>query len=295
MKIRPVHSVRRSSRLCSLIVLAAVSMSAAISLAQDTVYTLTITDRSPVAGSATPTESFILTAPLTSPTAVLILLPGGSGEIQLTPSGSDGTLDINSSNFLVRSRWTFAANNFYVITLDAATDFYLLTNGLVDEQGSPQHVLDVLQVITWARTTYPGLPVWLVGTSRGTAGAFVAAAYSPSAGGPNGLVFTDPVNILGDADSLQPGTSAPFPLNLAAITVPTLIVQNLSQACQVSQTSQNAVVKSDLTSAPIASVLSVAGGLPALDSNPCHALTYHGFFGIEVPTVELISLWIKVF
>jgi len=250
----------------------------------DVVQTLTVT-RPPVTGPTPVTQSFIVTAPPGTPTAVVILLPGGDGNIQLTPAGSDGTLDINSNNFLVRSRWLFAGHGFYTITLNSASDFQLLPDGLKDEQGSAAHVTDVLQVIAWARTAEPGLPVWLVGTSRGTAGAFVAAQYGPGLGGPDGLVFTSPVNSSTDPDSL-------LAANLSAITVPVLLLGDSGDSCASTLPAGNATVKGALASSPkVHNEILPSGDLvPLTDS--CNALSDHGFFGLEDKAVRRIAVWI---
>ena len=271
--------------LGSLAVFAACLLFAVAAFAQvDVVQTLTVS-RAPVAGLPPVTQSFIVTAPATPATNIVILLPGGDGNIQLTPSGSDGTLEINSNNFLVRSRWLFAGEGFYVITLNSATDFQLLPNGLKGEQSSAAHIADVLQVIAWARAAVPGKPVWLVGTSRGTAGAFVAAQYSPASGGPDGLVFTSPVNVVSDPDSV-------LSANLANITVPVLILSNKDDTCADTPPASDVTVKKGLTSSPKASVEMVSGGLTPL-TDVCNALSDHGFFGIEDKVVKKIALWIE--
>lgn len=286
---------------CLLVLAVGLLLGLQCSAQTDQIYTLP-TLRPPLPAYTGPlpvTESFILTSPLPiisstviPPAGVLILLPGGNGDIQLTPFapsatvGSDGTLDINSSNFLVRSRWLFAAQHFVVITLDAATDF-IATTGLKGQQGNPAHVADVVQVIQWARTTYPGLKVWLVGTSRGTAGAWVASMNAPPTG-PDGLVFSSPVNVISDPDGLPNAT-------LARITVPTLLVNNLKSACSVALPAADVTVATMLTGSPEVGNFNVDGGYPPLTSDTCGALSYHGYFGIEPITVLLISDWIKVF
>lgn len=268
-----------------------IGLLAATSFAQDSVQTLTVT-RPPVAGSPPVMQSFIVTTPVpgisVTTTAVLILLPGGDGNIQLTPVGSsDGTLTINSNNFLVRSRWLFAAQGFHVLTLDSATDFQLLPGGLTGQQGNTSHITDVLQVIAYARSTYPGLPVWLVGTSRGTAGAFVAGLYNPPAGGPDGVVFTSPINVTGDPDSLL---SAP----LATITVPTQIVGDTADTCPVTLPSGNPAVKKLLTGTPVKAVATISGGATFMPlTTNCNGLSPHGFFGIEPATVQKIATWVN--
>jgi len=315
---------RRSVRLgpvciCSLYLLATVSLLAAASFAQiteDSVVTLTVT-RAPVGGAIPPIyQSFIVSPPpggIGAATAVLILLPGRTGNIQLTPAsivttlpGSDGTLAVNSGNFVVRSRWLFAAEGFVVLTLNSATDFQQISTGLEGEQGSFAHVTDVLQVISYARSI-PGLPantpVWLVGTSLGNAGAWVAGGVpcsspaippNPPPVGPDGLVFTSPVNtavsvsgcvVTGDVDSLL---AAP----LANITVPTLLFNNKMSTCASALYSGDTAVYKALIGAPAKANQNInIAGFPAL-STDCEALSPHGYFGIEPTVVTRISSWI---
>jgi hypothetical protein len=288
----------------ALILIAILSVSAKAEQVVDYVYTLTVARAALPSwtGPLPPTQSFILTpaavVPLSSvgpgPSAVVILLAGSDGNIQLTPASSpgpsDGTLAINSSNFLVRSRWLFGGQGFVVITLDSATDFQA-AGGLTDQQGNPLHVDDVLQVIAWARTNYPGIPVWVIGTSRGTAGAFVAAGNPPpSLGGvgPDGLVFSSAINSPTDPDSLYMAT-------LSSIVVPTLLVNNLDNTCPGTLVSGDLAVKKALKGAPKSALLNIGGGLFTALSTNCNALSPHGYFGVEPTTVRLISEWIKLY
>jgi hypothetical protein len=315
------HLARRGHLLVrSLLVFAFVLLLGVPCHAQmtDSVCTLTVTRTGVVFGytGPTPTQSFIVTVPppvisttVIPPRAVLILLPGGDGNINLTPipptlSSSttcppgltDGTLHINSNNFLVRSRWLFAGRNYIVVTLDSATDFQFVTPpGLTGNQGNPLHIADVVQVIAWARATYPGLKVWLVGTSRGTAGAWVASMNAPPIG-PDGLVFTSPVNsgvvppaTTPDPDSLQNPTA-----NVAAITIPTMILSNDSDACAVSAPSNDATVAALFTSTKV-KVVNITGGVGfnPLSTDPCDALTFHGFFARERLAVLATTDFIK--
>ena len=251
----------------------------------DVVQTLLLS-RAPVSNPAPPvlSESFIVT-PTPNPTAIAILLPGGAGLIGLAPNGTGGgTLDVNSHGFLVRSRYLFAGHNLDVITLDAATDFYLLPDGLADQQGSAAHISDILAVIAWARSKAPGLPVWIVGTSRGTGGAFVAGLYSPAQGGPDGLVLAASVNDANDPDSL-------LTVNLTGITVPVLLINDAGSTCSLATTAGEKPVLKALKHSPRKGIESVASGkLTALTDN-CSALSDHGFFGIEDTTVNDIAVW----
>ncbi len=289
----------------SLFLLAAVSLLATLSFAQtteDSVMTLTVT-RPPVTGTAPVTQSLIQSPPpggTAAATAVLILLAGRDGNIQLTPNPAvpgDGTLDVNEGNFLVRSRWDFASQGFLVLTLDSASDFQQLPNGLIGQQGNPAHITDVLQVISYGRSI-PGLPagtpVWVVGTSRGTAGAWVAGQNPPPVG-PDGVVFTSPINTAvtisggvvtsGDPDSLL---AAP----LANITVPTLLFNNKMSTCAGALASGDPAVLKALTGTTVKANQNVNNaGFPALSTN-CEALSPHGYFGIEPDVVTKVSNWI---
>ncbi len=254
--------------------------------AQDVVETLLLT-RKAVSNPPPPvlSESFIVTA-TPAPTAIAILLPGGGGLIGLVPNGTGGgTLDVNSKNFVVRSRSLFAGHNLDTITLDAATDFYLLPDGLAGEEGSAAHVSDILEVIAWARSKAPGLPVWIVGTSRGTGGAFVAGLYSPVQGGPDGLVLAASVNDTNDPDSV-------LVANLADITVPVLLINDAGSTCSIATTAGEKPVLKALKKSPRKSIESVPSGkLTALTDN-CDALSDHGFFGAEDTAVSDIAVWI---
>jgi len=269
----------------TLTLLAAILLFGATALAQDVVQTLPLS-RTPVSNPppAVLSESFIVTV-TPAPTAIVILLPGGAGLIQLAPTGAgDGMLDVNSHNFVVRSRSLFAGHNLDTITLDAATDFYLLPEGLAGQEGSAAHVSDILEVISWARSEVPGLPVWIVGTSRGTGGAFVAGSYSPAQGGPDGLVFAASVNDSNDPDSL-------LMANLANITVPVLLINDAGSACSIARIAGQPPVLKALKQSPRKGAERVpSGGLTALTGN-CDALSDHGFFGIEDTAVRDIAVW----
>jgi hypothetical protein len=229
-------------------------------------------------------ESFIVT-PTPNPTAIVILLPGGGGIIRLVPNGAGGgTLDVNSHNFVVRSRYLFAGHNLDVITLDAATDFYLLPDGLANQQGSAAHISDILTVIAWARSAKPGLPVWIVGTSRGTGGAFVAGLYSPAQGGPDGLVLAASVNDTNDPDSL-------LMVNLAGITVPVLLINDAGSTCSLATTAGEKPILKALKNSPRKGIESVPSGKLTPLTDNCSGLSDHGFFGIEGTAVSDIALW----
>ena len=61
-----------------------------------------------------------------------------------------------------------------------------------------------------------------------------------------------------------------------------------ADACILTPPNQAARLRTALTKAPKANILTMKGGAPPTDPNPCEAHTPHGFLGIEKDTVQSI-------
>ena len=98
--------------------------------------------------------------------AAVILFAGGDGGLTLE---ADGRIPKLSGNFLLRSRQMFVDQGLTTVVIDAPSDRqsppYL--SGFRQTDG---HVADVKAVIAWLRQQSK-IPVWLIGTSRGTQSA----------------------------------------------------------------------------------------------------------------------------
>src|SRR5579871_4668576 len=103
------------------------------------------------------TERMILIAPADAK-AVVVLLAGSHGGLQITP---EGAMRWGEGNFLVRSRELFAREHLAVAVLDAPSD-HMAPRFLEYFRQTPEHVADLKAVIAWLRET-TRLPVWLVG------------------------------------------------------------------------------------------------------------------------------------
>jgi hypothetical protein len=133
------------------------------------------------------TQRFVYLAP-DQPKAAVILLAGGHGGLQI--SGSDG-FKWGKGNFLVRSRQLFASQGLAVAVVDAPSDRQE-PPFLSGFRQTNEHVEDIKAVIGWIKQSK--LPVWLVGTSRGTqSAAYIATQLPVAAGGPDGLVLTSTI------------------------------------------------------------------------------------------------------
>ena len=213
--------------------------------------------------------------------AAAILFAGGAGFVGIAPNGRIA----NGENFLVRTRALFADAGIAVAVLDAPSDRqrepYL--NGF---RQTPEHVADVRAVIAWMRATTQ-LPVWLIGTSRGTQSVAFAATQLPNAaaGGPDGIVLTSTILVGANAQD-----RAVPQMPLARIAVPVLVVHHVHDGCAQCPFADTARLMPSFTGTPRSELIALDGGSSTGD--PCQARAYHGFNGIESDAVHRIAAWI---
>lgn len=223
-------------------------------------------------------QRFLLLQPANARAAV-ILFAGGDGGIRIA---SDGTIG-RSGNFLVRSRALFAAHGLAVAVIDAPSDRQSPPY-LDHDRQTPEHVADVKAAIAWLRSELT-LPVWLVGTSRGTLSAAHVATQLPAAdGGPDGLVLTSSV--------LMDRRARPLPgMALERIAVPVLVTHHRRDSCRVCLFADLPRLTDRLKHLKKTETLLFDGGENTGD--PCGPRAYHGYNGIEGDVVARIAAWIN--
>jgi pimeloyl-ACP methyl ester carboxylesterase len=212
--------------------------------------------------------------------AAVVLFAGGHGGLQISP---EGRLAWGAGNFLVRSRQMFASHRLTVAVVDAPSDRqnppYL---GGFRQTG--EHTVDIKAVIAWLKQ-HADVPVWLVGTSRGTqSAAFIATELPATAGGPDGIVLT--ATILTD----KPGNCPVPAMPLGEIKVPTLVVHHKQDGCALCRYGDLPKLMDKLSAVPRKELFTFEGGTNQGD--PCEAKAYHGFNGIEREVVAKIAEWI---
>jgi hypothetical protein len=235
-------------------------------------------------------------APIT-PQAVLMLFTGGDGRLNLAP----GQINTGSTNFVVRTRYHFAAEGYVVAVVDAPSDFLAHNHpdttdaaGFLHGSGLRGHRLpnrlhgdkylqDLGAVIGDLHNRYPNMPLWAVGTSRGTISAAVAAANAVPR--PDGIVLTSPLtgpSAVGDLQSV----------NVESIAVPALIVAHREDGCAVTRPDDSRDLRRRFVSSPRVRLHVFHGGSAPL-SEPCDPLSGHGYFGIEQQVIEAVTRWIE--
>lgn len=207
------------------------------------------------------------------PQAAALLFIGGGGHIRLRME--DGQARFGAQNFLPRSRMEFIRNGILPVIMDNPTDQQGVS-GMSDEfrQGGT-HAADVRAVLAEVRRRYPGLPLFVVGTSRST----LSAAHLGRVLGDEiaGTVLSASMFYLGRRALLAT-------YDFTAVKVPLLFVHHREDACESTpyQDASRLGAKYPL--------VSVTGGKPP-ESGPCDPLSPHGFFGKEADTVGAIAAW----
>src|SRR6185295_2415414 len=151
--------------------------------------------------------------------ALALLYIGGGGSIRLRME--DGRPKFGANNFLPRSRAEFIRNGVLPVVMDAPSD---QPGGLTDYyRSSDQQAVDARAVLAELKKRFPGLPVFLVGTSKGT----VTAAYVGRALGSEvaGVVLTSSL-------FTPPRGSTLAGFDYASIKVPLLLVHHREDACE---------------------------------------------------------------
>ena len=164
------------------------------------------------------TQRLLVLAPL-SPKAGVILFAGSHGGLQIALDGSFGW---GMGNFLIRSRQLFVDQGLLSVVIDAPSDRQSPPY-LVGFRHGAEHAADVQAVIAWVRQQ-SGLPVWLVGTSRGTQSIAAVATRLSRSDGPDGLVLTSTIL----TDPKAPPVTA---MALERLSIPVLVAHHELDGC----------------------------------------------------------------
>ena len=184
------------------------------------------------------------------PLASLVLFPGG-----------DGVYAALHANFLVRIAPALARQGYSVFVADVPSDHP--TGITTAYRLSAEHAAGIAAIVALAKTK-AAVPVWLIGTSRGSVSAANGAFRLGHA--VSGVVLTSSVWARGMAG-----------VPLDKITVPVLIVHNRDDGCQESPLARAEAADRQIT-APHELVI-VSGGVAR--GGACGGMAPHGYLGIE--------------
>jgi len=215
-----------------------------------------------------------------NPFVTLVLFAGGKGVMNISDRGFIGW---GLGNFLVRSRRLFWNHGAITAVIDAPTDE---RKTLHEFRRTEDHAKDVGAVIKHLRAKY-ALPVWLVGTSRGT-NSVANAGLRLKSNKLDGIVLT--ATML--AFNGRWGGDWVTNMDIEKIEMPVLIVHHKKDKCIVTPPGEVGKLKEKLKNAKPVKVLWYEGG-SGMRGPDCQAHQYHGFMGIEKKVVSDIMGWIK--
>jgi hypothetical protein len=212
------------------------------------------------------------------PEAAALLFIGGGGNIRLRTE--DGQVKFGAGNFLPRARAEFIRNGIQPVIMDVPSD-QNTSSGMSDGfRMGDEHLADVRAVVAEVKKRFPGLPVFLVGTSRST----VSIAYLARRMGPDevkGGVLSASLFRAGTGPRAAPMLGA---FDWSEAKLPLLFVHHRDDACGATPYATAASLAARFP------LVSVKGG-KAPESGPCDPYHAHGFWGMEAPTVDAIAAW----
>ena len=210
--------------------------------------------------------------------AYLILFPGGAGVLKFNPEW----LEKKGMNFLVRIRERLYQKKFSVIVINAPEDHQKKEGMKSDFRGSKEHASDIETVLDFLQKR-KNLPVWLIGTSRGTNSAANGAIRIKNK--IHGLILSSPITATTNKGK------AIKDFDLSEIQMPVLILSHKNDECPVSIPEQASEIKRRLVNAKTAELKYVNGGINT--GKHCRGLSHHGFNGLEDEMVNIISKFIN--
>lgn len=221
-------------------------------------------------------QPFLFATP-EKPVAAVILFPGGDGAIGFTRLGSASRSEYGNI-FLVRSYKAFVNKGLMVAVIDAPSGTAKMSTGF---RVGRQHATDIMAVVDFLKKR-SDVPIWLVGTSRGTYSA--ASVALKMEGRISGLILTSTMT----RDHSEKWKDGILALNLRSFTKPVLIVAHKGDTCDVTPPANASKLQMAFSRSQRVEVAMLEGGLRAA-SGLCAGLSPHGFYGVENQAISRIT------
>lgn len=242
-----------------------------------------------LAGHDDSTTKYVVSGVAGGAKAALVLLPGGGGFLNLDDDGCPRKMKGNS---LVRSQALFHRNGFVTALADAPSDRHGKA-GLGGFRTKRKHADDIGKVIADIRQR-TGLPVWLIGTSRGAISAANAASRLSGSAAPDGLVLTSPVTSGFEGGRKPWVAQTVFSNDLETIRMPVLVVVHEADKCVRTPPilGPRVIKKTATTRGQAVTVRGGVGWSGGESVKACKGRSPHGFIGQEAEVAAGITRFI---
>ncbi|MFM7344911.1 MAG: alpha/beta fold hydrolase [Tagaea sp.] len=230
-----------------------------------------------------------IAAPQGPPAFVFVLLPGGSGLIDLDPQGCPRALRGNS---LIRAIPEFHKGGAVTALVDAPAE-WRGQHDLSTFRIEPGHAEALGVAIKALRETYR-VTVWLVGTSRGAISAANGASRLTGDAAPDGVILTSPVS-QGARGNLPFVSQDVFQLPLARISMPLLVLGHAGDTCVRSPPENVRRIADAAAASPRKRAHVMTGGpsTPPNDPQACEGRSPHGFAEQEAEMAAHILRFVR--
>ena len=214
------------------------------------------------------------------PSAVVVIFSGGDGDVQFT---DDGTITKGAQNFAVRTRMLLQQHGLATAVLSTPDD----NRDLRLFAASSGYAEDVENVMAMLRARFPGVPIWMHGTSRGTVSiAEAAPKIKNPANRPDGIVFSSSVTERSKYDVVFDG-------DLAGLTMAVLVLQHKDDPCYVTPPDGAEKLLQALTRAKPKRLVMIAGGGAHARGADCMPHSHHGFIDVEAEAIDTMVDFIR--
>lgn len=206
---------------------------------------------------------------------VLVMFPGARGANHFREKG--GRIQL-SNNFLVRTSPEFVEKDLSIVIVDTPSDQRLGMENSFRTSDSHREDIDRLLLFLVGQG-YES--IYIVGTSAGT----LSAAYLATALENNhikGIVLTSTMSYSAYLRWLP----------LETVTYPILIIHHRNDECAATRYQEAVLLQQKFPRSSRVDFISMEGGSTPR-SEPCEALSAHGFFGIEKDVVRVIGDWVN--
>lgn len=233
---------------------------------------------------------YALNGPEGGASAVLVLLVGGNGWLDLDEAGCPRRL---KGNTLVRSLPAFHAEGLATALVDAPEGWHG-DDGLAGERTTERHARDLGRVIAELHER-TGAAVWVVGTSRGSLSAANAASRLEGRQAPEGVVLSSIVSAGSQSRRKPWAAQTVFDLPLEGLRVPALLIAQAEDGCSASPPSALPRIADRLGAAARREAVVVTGGpgRPAPGVDACEGRSPHGFLGQEAEVAAGIARFVR--
>ncbi|HVI49652.1 MAG TPA: hypothetical protein VM661_00420 [Candidatus Sulfotelmatobacter sp.] len=215
------------------------------------------------------------------PTASVILLAGGSGDLEMAADGTIGS-DLRN-NQLVRTRHLYAQAGLAVLTPDLGPGIAALPR----YRASTEHAQDLGALVGHLRGI--AAPVVIVGTSRGSLSAANLAGHAQGPERPDAVVLTSAfLSLQSDISAATFAGGSPSPL-----TMPFLLMGHDADSCPETPAGNIDPFRRWLTASPRVDVEILSGGSGMVGkADRCGSSSPHGYLGLDPKVVEIITGWV---